>query len=483
MSASPESRALQYFTHWNVKYFLDSMIGLRRSYTPHRFRRRLTISIDEISPTLHVLHLFRMAKAATVVVVSTSASRSRHGSSTKRCLSIFFIAVIVLTSTLPYFVTVPLRFGDSSNLPDFLRPVPQALTTAAEEERHPAYHVVFSTSCTPQQHWESYIFFYHCMRVRQHGSVTRIASGCDEQGNIDLRRFHNAYIAPMAIDPFQSFELHVTPDYSRVRLADGHAYKYMNKPYGLRHWMENSLHLGWSDDNKTVVSSYNATQQKLHDDLIDGIVILMDPDMILLKPIGYDFSDDHEMWVEKPDITKVTHGHPIAQQDGYLDNEWMRLNFTYITGTSAVKPPPTSEGPVHWNTGPPYLATVSDMYKIASRWTELAPRVLDVYPHLFAEMYGFIIATVELKLPFALTRSIVVSTTESSSREGWAFVDALRNHDVCRAPVAATSTSSSSMELPVLPTALHYCKRYLLGKVGHFSAATFVNSVNSYLLI
>jgi hypothetical protein len=49
--------------------------------------------------------------------------------------------------------------------------------------------------------------------------------------------------------------------------------------------------------------------------------------------------------------------------------------------------PPDSEGPLRWNAGPPYIATVRDMYRLAVRWTELAPQVLRVHDHLFAGKY------------------------------------------------------------------------------------------------
>jgi hypothetical protein len=51
------------------------------------------------------------------------------------------------------------------------------------------------------------------------------------------------------------------------------------------------------------------------------------------------------------------------------------------------------------------------MYKIVVKWTEYVIRVLDVHPKLFGEMFGLIHATVQLKLPFTLIKSIVVSTT------------------------------------------------------------------------
>jgi len=80
-----------------------------------------------------------------------------------------------------------------------------------------------------------------------------------------------------------------------------------------------------------------------------------------------------------------------AQQDGYLSNQWMELDADFITNKTKDRHEPLpkgSDGPLHWNTGPPYLATARDMYRIAVRWTEYAPRVVVVYPQLFAEMYG-----------------------------------------------------------------------------------------------
>lgn len=64
-----------------------------------------------------------------------------------------------------------------------------------------------------------------------------------------------------------------------------------------------------------------------------------------------------------------------------------------------------------------------------------------------------VFSTVQLQLPFSLTRSIVISATESGkSREGWPFIDALPDDGLCETPASAT-----------LPIGLHYCKRYGLG--------------------
>jgi hypothetical protein len=180
--------------------------------------------------------------------------------------------------------------------------------------------------------------------------------------------------------------------------------------------------------------------------------------MILLKPILHDFSEEDVIWVDKPkskNLMRVHHGNPMSQQDGYLSSNWMGLNKTYIVGEerSPAFGLKRSDGPLHYNTGPPYLATVRDMYRMTVKWTEFAPRVYDVFPRLFAEMFGYCYASAHLELPHTMIKSIVVSTTTTTNREGWELVDAIPNDEVCNPPSTAN-----------LPFALHYCKRYLLGK-------------------
>jgi hypothetical protein len=68
-------------------------------------------------------------------------------------------------------------------------------------------------------------------------------------------------------------------------------------------------------------------------------------------------------------------------------------------------------------------------------------------------MVGFIVAALQLELPFTFIRSLVVSDP-STSREGWPYVDALPDERICSPPDSAK-----------LPVVLHYCKRYLLGEV------------------
>ena len=189
----------------------------------------------------------------------------------------------------------------------------------------------------------------------------------------------------------------------------------------------------------------------------------MDPDMILLRPMVHDYTHQQVIFVEDhPTKRRVEHGFPMAQQDGYLTNEWMKLNAFYITNGGDIHIP-WEDGPKHYNTGPPYLATVKDMMAIAQLWADYAPRVYEIHPKLFAEMFGYIFATTQL--PHTLIQSLVVSTTQTHNREGWEYIDtALSDDQVCApqlqpARFQPTDDITSSTQLPV---ALHYCKRYLL---------------------
>ena len=305
-------------------------------------------------------------------------------------------------------------------------------------------YIVFSTSCTDQQDWESYVLFFHCWRLRQPGSVTRIASGCNEEKAAKLEEFHRNFIETLS----PNFHLHLTPDFSRTHLEkEKHPYKYNNKPYGLLHWLENGPQKGNLPDS-------------------NDLLVLMDPDMILLRPIisAAAIADDESLlWVENESSTKeerfATYG-PVAQQDGYLTNSWMPLVPKILSPNRTQ--PAYPEGPVRWNAGPPYFGTIRDWHKLTKRWTELAGPVLSMHPHLFSEMFSLILAAVDLQKPFRLAAGFVVSTTASSNREGWQWVDDLS--DPCATAQQAVRRGPTDDSLPTLPYMLHYCKRYGTGR-------------------
>jgi len=229
------------------------------------------------------------------------------------------------------------------------------------------YHVIFSTDCSPYQHWQSYLVYYSAYNVRQPGHVTRIASGCTEEESAGIQEWFDTHVQPLST----RFHLHLTPKFSGVKNEEtGEVvgdYKFANKPHGLRHWMEHAAH-------------FSLDQQ-------DDVVILIDPDMVLMRPITGDFSNERETVISpqrKQNLlsTRVEHGIPFAQTYG-LGTQWRTFDLSKIAGeNSPAKSVSKEDGFAYYPAGPPYIATAKDMYQISLKWTEFVPRVHAQYPHL-----------------------------------------------------------------------------------------------------
>jgi hypothetical protein len=420
------------------------------------------------------------AAATTTTATVTSKKKERRRKQSVEIplflICVFGLLVVGLVVTITLFLQTPsihdtqhqLLPGSSKQLNDAMPTggwVNKVATTTSTKQ--PNYHTVFSTSCSDQMHWESYVLFYHAFRVKQPGNVTRLLSGCSPKDEEAQMEFYKKYIQTLS----PNFHVHLTPDFS---LIDHHEhnnrkefYKYMNKPFALRHWLENVLGYKKSDDEKVSMNP------KYDDD----VVFLIDPDMILLQPLTHDFSApkyETIIWVQPdkelqaPDAKVVRRGHPFSQQDGYLGNNWLNLDLTAVTldAKSPVHAIKASDGPKHWNSGPPYILTAHDAYRVADLWTAFAPRVHKQFPKLFAEMFGYIIATAHLELPHTFIKSLVVSTTQTPNREGWALVDAIPTGHAC--PYPETGSEDVTMLQGGL-FGLHYCKRYMLGRKAFWS--------------
>jgi hypothetical protein len=173
------------------------------------------------------------------------------------------------------------------------------------------YHIIFSTSCSTFQDWQSYVFFHEALVSGQPGTVTRIVSGCNEEEEMAARTVFQEQIEPMAPG---RFKIHFTPDFSHVK--EGVKFPYFNKPFGTKHWLENAM--GYPD---------NPVDE-------DSIVVLMDPDQLIMRPFeNNDFSN--EKWVhlkkgEQP-RTRIEHGQPMAQLYGFGLQWKTKVNMTHIS--------------------------------------------------------------------------------------------------------------------------------------------------------
>ena len=313
-------------------------------------------------------------------------------------------------------------------------------------------HIVFSTDCSGYQHYQSIVNYYSIRRSGHLGPITRIVSGCSNpsQRNDIMTEFE-------AIDPTrQSLRLHFSPSFA----LKGKHYKYSNKPGGLFHWM-----------NQTTIE--------------EAVIALIDPDMMLLRPItpilGMDMtmsdksSSDHKgrrnnHLVEYSDNNSriqlmrqsnlpplppfIRKGIAAGQHFGIgglwasagksnARKDFKEFNLTQVCGPSSpcLNHPPNNDNSntsIHYTTrqeaddnyavGPIYIATTNDWKDLLPKWHKFTPRVHEQYPKLLAEMYGFTMAAADRQLKFALSSSYMVSDARTMSpTESWAWIDEYGN--------------------------------------------------------
>ena len=286
------------------------------------------------------------------------------------------------------------------------------------------YHVVFSTDCTEYHNWQSYVLFFHAEKVGQPGTITRIASGCTAKEEKEMEDFHYHRIESMS----GRFKIHFTPSYINV---DGSVFPYFNKPFGLRHWMEHVLGFPRRQDDD------------------DAIIILLDPDMILTRPLTRHFNATDRWEDRNIKSFTVDHGKPVAHQY-LLGAAWLKWDLAKIAGENSpalnVK---YEEAAANYQLGPPYIATAKDMYQIALKWTEFAPATKAAFPDMLAEMMAYIIAAAHLELPHTPSNSFMFSDTRVMYTEPWDWVENEPRESLCRKDYGG-----------IMPNVLHYCQIY-----------------------
>ena len=221
------------------------------------------------------------------------------------------------------------------------------------------YHIVFSTGCSAFQDWQSYVFFYQAMKIKQPGTVTRIVSGCNEKEEATLRQIFQDTIVPM--EP-ERFKIHFTPDFAKI-LKPGINYPYFNKPCGMKHWLEQAL--GFPDNPQNE----------------DAIVILLDPDQAIMRPFkDNDFSNTEWIHLKDPNNvrTQIMHGAPMGQRYGFYLQWKEKVRMSYVAPEDQPSPVDSlsnQDANSGYVVGPPYIATARDMYSICDLWCQFAPRV------------------------------------------------------------------------------------------------------------
>ena len=325
--------------------------------------------------------------------------------------------------------------------PPLLVPVQRNhVTEPAKLSTKEEFVVVFSTDCTPYQDWQSLLLFHSAKEVRQPGRIVRIASGCDESKQRELTDLY-AQLHP-------EYAVHFTPDY-KTDPKTKQKYHFYNKPFGLKHWLENS--------NPPIRS---------------GTVIgLVDPDFIFLRPLTAQMAGQNNNLVSgrvkmNEIFEKVEHGRPVSQQYGlgapWVIDDHKKFNRTHICGANSpcLDVPDVGEGDKYYSVGPPYILERDDFYRLTKSWCDFVPRVYEKYPHLLAEMYAYSTAAAHERLPHLRVDHYMVSNVDAGG-EGWQWVDELKG-DVCSPPVDGVYYPDKP-----LPTFIHYCQGYRVGDWGY----------------
>jgi hypothetical protein len=244
--------------------------------------------------------------------------------------------------------------------------------------REPQMQVVFSTSCSYSHDWQSYLFFFHAMLHKQPGNVTRIVSGCTEEQEQELSKLHKEQISIMN----ERFHIHFTPEFGKVEGRSWQTTKYWNKPFGIKHWLENKFGYRYEGEISTP-----------HD---DDIVVLVDPDMLMQRPFLNDFSGfPNTIWhssirSDNNLYHKVDHNQPIAQTYSFND-AWLRAaqkgNMEDIVGKgSPALSVSNHDASVTFSAGPPYMLTARDFYRLSYHWTKFMPLINNHFDGMMAEM-------------------------------------------------------------------------------------------------
>ena len=312
-------------------------------------------------------------------------------------------------------------------------------------------HIVFSTDCSGYQHWQSIVLYYSLRRSGHLGPVTRVVSGCDssakeEEIRKELQSMMNSTTTKNPLNQKHGqMRIHFTPSFA----LPGKHYKYSNKPGGLHHWI---------------------THTTIH----EPVITLIDPDMMLLRPITPQLGKDVTMvqslpksrmmeYVDQnnriqllrqsnlpplPPSSVISPGIAAGQHFGIggfwasagtkgARKDFRDFNLTAVCGVNSACLNHASaqneqthyttreQADNHYAVGPIYIASTSDWKTlILPRWSEFTPRVHAQYPKLLAEMYAFTMAAADAQLEFALSSSYMVSDPKTmSTTEGWLWID------------------------------------------------------------
>jgi len=217
--------------------------------------------------------------------------------------------------------------------------------------------------------------------------------------------------------------------------------------------------------------------------------VILDPDMIFLRPLDIGGARGEAILqsgrVPTERIAAVGPGRPLAQFYG-IGDAWIRWPLTRklcATTHPRLCDVTSSEAWSYYSVGAPYMVLGRDALPLISLWAELTPLVFSRFARrkengLLADMFAWSMASCSLGMPNTRLDHFMVSNP-SSYGEGWPWVERLHTSilQASEQGIAAVEESARSVgdacyrraavdDVPLLPTFIHYCQRYLRSEGG-----------------
>lgn len=138
--------------------------------------------------------------------ISTSNSLKFNKSSKSSSISLVTIISWILTLFWLLLLIVSWKSGLlSSKHQETQESQENAVYKPIEAYENSDLHIIFSTDCNPFQDWQTLVLFHSATLVHQQGSITRIASGCNEEKKVYLTELYKRL--------YPHYHVHFTPDF------------------------------------------------------------------------------------------------------------------------------------------------------------------------------------------------------------------------------------------------------------------------------
>eukprot|EP00485_Elphidium_margaritaceum_P005219 CAMPEP_0202699934 /NCGR_PEP_ID=MMETSP1385-20130828/13147_1 /ASSEMBLY_ACC=CAM_ASM_000861 /TAXON_ID=933848 /ORGANISM="Elphidium margaritaceum" /LENGTH=522 /DNA_ID=CAMNT_0049357013 /DNA_START=54 /DNA_END=1622 /DNA_ORIENTATION=- len=307
-------------------------------------------------------------------------------------------------------------------------------------------HIVFTTGCSGYQNWQSETLLYSWARVQHPGRITRIIAGCKDDTE---RSLANRTAVP---NDDNRILFYFVPDYTPTAndskgVKSGHRpFHYFNKPHGMKQWIASEF-------------------ERLH----ENVIVLIDPDMIVLRPFLLHMESTAKEWAEwqhahtkdgdggSPRDLYVREGHAVAQKYG-IGAKWVK--WSGFCDERASCRPSDRDAWKYYSVGPPYILHKNDWARVAPKWVEYSPLALEYEPQpsILAEMYSYVIACAYFDLKHEYLFSMLSDPGSSGHMENvdnlnWGFL----HHN---AQPAGGVSNEAYHEFHII----HYCQGFWLGE-------------------